>query len=50
MYRAVHPSGGMDSSNSHRWRGKRLHHHGDGVREVVCTFLQSHLAVVTRCI
>ncbi len=22
---------GMDSYNPHRWRGKRLHHHGGGI-------------------
>ncbi len=31
-------STGMDSSNSCRWRGERLHHHGDGVCEVVGAF------------
>jgi hypothetical protein len=31
MRKATHPSGGMGSSNPRRWRGKRLHHHGDGV-------------------
>jgi hypothetical protein len=31
MRKAAHPSGGMDSSNPHRWRGEQLHHHGDGV-------------------
>jgi len=30
MRKAAHPSGGVDSSNPHRWRGERLHHHGDG--------------------
>jgi hypothetical protein len=29
--KATHPSGGMDSSNSRRQRGWRLHHHGGGV-------------------
>ena len=24
------PTGGMGSSNPCRWRGERLHHHGDG--------------------
>ncbi len=28
--KAAHPSSGMDSSNPPRWRGRRLHHHGDG--------------------
>ena len=32
MMKAAQPSSGMDSSNPRRWRGKRLHHHGD----VVC--------------
>jgi hypothetical protein len=31
MRKAAHPSGGMGSSNPCRWRGERLHHHGDGV-------------------
>jgi len=31
MRKAAHPSGGVGSSNSRRWRGERLHHHGDGV-------------------
>ena len=31
MLKAAHPSGGMGSSNPRRWRGERLHHHGDGV-------------------
>jgi hypothetical protein len=29
--KAAHPSGGVGSSNPRRWRGERLHHHGDGV-------------------
>ncbi len=28
MRKAAHHLGGMDSSNSRCWRGKRLHHHG----------------------
>ena len=31
MRRAARPLGGLDSSNPRRWRGWRLHHHGDGV-------------------
>jgi hypothetical protein len=31
MHKAAHPSGGVVSSNPHRWRGERLHHHGGGV-------------------
>ncbi len=31
MRKAARPSGGVDSLNSRRWRGKRLHHHGGGV-------------------
>ena len=31
MRKAAHPSGGMGSSNPRRWRGERLHHHGDRV-------------------
>ncbi len=30
MHKAARPSGGMESSNPCRWRGKRLHHHGGG--------------------
>jgi len=26
----AHPSGGVGSSNPCRWKGERLHHHGDG--------------------
>jgi hypothetical protein len=34
--KAARSSGGVDSSNPHRWRGKRLHrHHGD----VCCVFV-----------
>jgi hypothetical protein len=35
MCKATHPSGGMDSLNPCRWRGKRLHHHGGDVHCVV---------------
>ncbi len=38
MRKATHPSGGMNSLNQPRWRGKQLHHHGDGVCEVICAF------------
>ncbi len=31
MCKAAHHSDGVDSSNPHRWRGERLHHHGGGV-------------------
>jgi hypothetical protein len=31
MSTAAHHSDGVDSSNPHHWRGKRLHHHGVGV-------------------
>ncbi len=31
MRKAARPLGGMESSNPHRWRGERLHHHGGGV-------------------
>ncbi len=31
MRKAACHSDCMDSSNPHRWRGKRLHHHGGGV-------------------
>ncbi len=36
MRKAVRPSGGMESSNPRRWRGKRLHHHGG---DVCCVFV-----------
>jgi hypothetical protein len=38
MCKAARPSGGLDSLNPHRWRGKQPHHHGDGVCEVICAF------------
>ncbi len=38
MRNVAHPSGGMGSSNPCRWRGERLHHHGDGVWKVICAF------------
>jgi hypothetical protein len=31
MRKAAHHSDSVDSLNSRRWRGKRLHHHGGGV-------------------
>jgi hypothetical protein len=31
MCKAARPSGGMESSNTRRWRGERLDHHGGGV-------------------
>jgi hypothetical protein len=36
MCKAARPSGGMESSNTHRWRGKQLHHHGG---DVCCVFV-----------
>jgi hypothetical protein len=36
MRKAARPSGGMESSNPRRWRGKQLHHHGGDVR---CVFV-----------
>ncbi len=36
MRKAARPSGGMESSNPRRWRGKRLRHHGGDVR---CVFV-----------
>ena len=36
MRKAARPSGGMESSNPRRWRGKRLHHHGG---DVCCVFV-----------
>ena len=40
MRKDAHPSGGVGSSNPCRWRGERLHHHGDGVGELcfLCGF------------
>jgi hypothetical protein len=29
--KAAHHSDGVDSSNPHRWRGERFHHHGGDV-------------------
>jgi len=29
MRKAAHPSGSVGSSNPRRWRGERLHNHGD---------------------
>ncbi len=36
--KAARPLGGMESSNTRRWRGKRLHHHGGDVRCVFVLF------------
>jgi hypothetical protein len=38
MHKATHPRGGVDSSNSCRPRGWRLHHHGGVVCLVICAF------------
>jgi hypothetical protein len=55
MRKAARPSSGMDSSNPRRWRGERLHHHGDGVcllfvlfGLLFVLFVPSCLVVVTR--
>jgi hypothetical protein len=48
MHKAAHPSGGMGSSKSRRWRGKRLHHHGDGVCQLFVLFVSFRLVVVTH--
>jgi hypothetical protein len=51
MHKAAHPSGGMDSSNPHRWRGEWLHHHGDGVCLLfvqMCRLVWSSSLVVCR--
>jgi hypothetical protein len=45
MRKAGRPSGGMESSNPRRWRGKRLHHHGS---DVCCVFVLCD-AVSTCC-
>jgi hypothetical protein len=47
MSKAAHPSGGVDSSNPHSWRGERLHH-GGGVCLLFVLFAPSRLVVVTR--
>jgi hypothetical protein len=47
MCKAAHPSGGVGSSNPRRWRGKWLHHHGDGVYLLFVLFVPSRLVVVT---
>jgi hypothetical protein len=38
MHKAANPSGGVGSSNPHRWRGEQLCRHGDSVCKVVCAF------------
>jgi hypothetical protein len=48
MRKAARLSSGMDSSNPRRWRGERLHHHGDGVCLLFVLFVPSRLVVVTR--
>jgi hypothetical protein len=48
MRKAAHPSGGMDSSNPRRWRGERLHHHGDGVGLLFVLFVPSRLVEYER--
>ncbi len=46
MCKAACPSGGMESSNPRRWRGKRLHHHGGDVHCVfVLLWMDSELKV-----
>jgi hypothetical protein len=54
MQKAARPSSGLDSSNPHRWRGKRLHY-GDVVCHVVLLFVPflvlfvpSRLVVISR--
>ncbi len=36
--RKANPCSGRDSSNTYRLRGERLHHHDDGVCNVLCAF------------
>ena len=53
MCKAAHPSGSVESSNPHRWRGKRLHHQGGGVCCVIvlCVVISSfrhHLLYVKK--
>jgi hypothetical protein len=45
MRKAACPSGGVDSLNPSRWRGKGLHHHGDGVCKVICAFCAAFLTL-----
>ena len=48
MWKAAHPMGGMDSTNSRRRRGKRLQHHGGVVCHLVCVLVWSRLVFVTH--
>jgi hypothetical protein len=47
MRKAARSSSGIDSSNPRRWRGERLHHHGDGVCLLFVLFVPSRLVVIT---
>jgi hypothetical protein len=46
MRKAARHLGGVDSSNPSHWRGKQLHHHGDGVFEVICAFCANFLTLM----
>jgi hypothetical protein len=49
MCKAAHPSGSMESSNPHCWRGKRLYHHGGDVHCVfVLLWMDSELNVYKK--
>jgi hypothetical protein len=48
MRKAARHSGGVDSLNLCRWRGKRLHHHGGDVCCVIVCVMQSLLVIVTH--
>jgi hypothetical protein len=51
MHKATLNLGSMDSSNPHHWRGKHLHHHGDGVCWLFVLLwidLQSHKLIVCK--
>ena len=52
FWKAAYPSGGVDISTPHRWRGDWLHDHGDGVYHVffafLCGLIWSLLLVVCR--
>ncbi len=44
--KATRPSGSVDSSNPHCWRGDRLHHHGG---DVCCVFVLCVAISSGRC-
>jgi hypothetical protein len=46
MRKAACLSGGVDSLNPRRWRGKRLHHHGG---DVCCVFVSCVVVSLVVC-